>query len=175
MPGTLVRTVLNLNAQSGDEALYDAYLARMRSVVSEPEEYQRYLGAMGAFPGLPLMERTLRLALSEVRSQDTSRLFGYAMGRSDLRPAAWTFITTHWDTLRTTLDAFQGMPALVGSVGSFCSAAEAEDVRRFFASHPVPSAARALKTALERVETCAAVQHRQQSALTQWLDQQPVR
>ena len=175
LPGTLVPTVLNLNAQGGDAALYDTYLSRMRALSSEPEEYQRYLGALGAFPGQSLMERTLALALTELRSQDAWRPFRSGMGRSDMRPTTWKFITTNWETLSTKLDPFQGLPGLVGTVGSFCSTAEAEDVRRFFESHPVPSAARALKTALERVETCAAVQHRQQSALTKWLDQQPVR
>ena len=176
LPGTLVRTVLNLNAQTGDAALYDTYLSRMRSVSSEPEEYYRYLGALSAFPGQSLMERTLALALSgELRSQDVTRPVFGAMGRSDLRPDAWKFITTNWDALTARLDTFQGLPGVVGAVGSFCSTAEANDVRRFFESHPVPPAARALKTALERVETCVAVQQRQQGALTKWLDQQPVR
>ena len=175
LPGTLVPTVLNLNAQSGDAALYETYLSRMRALSSEPEEYQRYLGALGAFPAQALMERTLALALTDLRSQDAWRPFRSGMGRSDMRPATWTFITTHWEKLSTKLDPFQGLPGLVGTVGSFCSTAEAEDVRRFFESHPVPSAARALKTALERVETCVAVQQRQQGALTKWLDQQPVR
>ncbi|MDO8795739.1 MAG: M1 family aminopeptidase, partial [Vicinamibacterales bacterium] len=171
LPGTLVPTVLNLNAQGGDAALYDTYLSRMRALSSEPEEYQRYLGALGAFPGQSLMERTLALALTELRSQDAWRPFRSGMGRSDMRPVTWTFITSNWDALSTKLDPFQGLPGLVGTVGSFCSTAEAEDVRRFFESHPVPSAARALKTALERVGTCVAVQRRQQGALTTWLDQ----
>ncbi|MEQ1896514.1 MAG: M1 family metallopeptidase [Vicinamibacterales bacterium] len=172
LPGTLVRTVLNLNAQTGDAVLYDTYLSRMRSVSSEPEEYYRYLGALSAFPGQSLMERTLALTLSgEIRSQDVTRPVFGAMGRSDLRPAAWRFITTNWDALTARLDTFQGLPGVVAAVGLFCSAAEAAEVRRFFESHPVPPAARALQRALERVETCVAVQQRQQAALTTWLDQ----
>ncbi|MBM3779471.1 MAG: hypothetical protein FJW23_14750 [Acidimicrobiia bacterium] len=35
---------------------------------------------------------------------------------------------------------FQGLPGVVGSVGSFCSTEAAHEVRRFFQDHPVPTA-----------------------------------
>jgi aminopeptidase N len=174
VPGTLVPTVLRVAALSGDVALYDQYLARMKAAANEPDEYRRYLSALTAFPGQALAERNLALAVSnDIRSQDVSTLVAGVLGRAETRPAAWEYLTKHWSRFASKLDPYQGMPGTVGSVGAFCSAAEAGMVKRFFEANPVPSSARSLARALERIETCAAVQQRQQAALTRWLDAQP--
>lgn len=174
VPGTLVPTVLRVAALSGDAALYDQYLARMKAAANEPDEYRRYLAALTAFPGRALAERNLALAVSDdIRSQDVTMLVSGVLGRADTRPAAWAYLTKHWDRFSSKLDPYQGMPGTVGSVGAFCSTAEAAMVKDFFAANPVPSSARSLARALERIETCVAVQHRQQAALTRWLDAQP--
>ncbi len=176
LPGTLVPTALTLAALGGNEALYQQFLDRAKALTAEPEEYYRYLGALTAFPSEALAARTLDLALSsEVRSQDVPRLIGGLVGRADIRPATWRRIKATWAQLAAKLDPYQGLPGVVGTFGAFCTAEDAADVQRFFADHPVPPAARALAKALERIGDCAAVQRRQQPALTRWLDRQPAR
>jgi hypothetical protein len=174
LPGTLVPTVLTLAAIGGNDALYQRYLDRARTLTAEPEEYYRYLGALSSFPTPALAERTLNLALSDdIRSQDVPLILGALLGRADARATAWQQMKTNWSKVAGKLDPYQGLPGVVGSVGAFCSAADAADVQQFFAANPVPPAARSLAKAIERIESCAAVQQRQQPALTRWLDAQP--
>ncbi len=174
VPGSLVPTVLRIAALSGDAALYDRYLQRMKAAENDPDEHLRLLYALTAFPGQALAERNLALAVSdEIRSQDVTTLVAGVLGRTETRPAAWAYFTKNWSRFASKLDPYQGMPGTVGSLGAFCSAAEAAMVKNFFAANPVPSSARTLARALERIETCAAVQQRQQGALTRWLDAQP--
>ncbi|MGE0394530.1 MAG: M1 family metallopeptidase [Vicinamibacterales bacterium] len=176
VPGTLVPTVLRVAAISGDAALYDRYLQRMKASENDPDEYRRLLSALTAFPGVALAERTLALAVSDdIRSQDVTTLVAGVLGRSDTRPAAWAYFTGNWTRFASKLDPYQGMPGTVGSVGAFCSTADGEMVKQFFAANPVPSSARSLARALERIETCAAVQQRQQAPLTRWLDARGVK
>jgi hypothetical protein len=42
-------------------------------------------------------------------------------------------------------------------------------VRTFFAKNPVPSAERGIKQAVERIESCAALESRQSAPLAKWL------
>ena len=73
-----------------------------------------------------------------------------------------------WPTLVQKLGTFQGIPGIVGALGSFCSQRDADDIRQFFASNPVPSE-RTLQQALERIDTCVSLVKRQSPALTSWL------
>src|SRR5262249_45694162 len=56
-------------AHTGDAARYDDFLNRYRTART-PQEEQRYLLALAGFRPAPLVERTLGLALGEVRTQD---------------------------------------------------------------------------------------------------------
>ena len=58
---------------------------------------------------------------------------------------------------------------LHATLGAFCSADRAAEIKAFFAAHPVPEAARALQQALERIATCSAVKARQSPAFSKWL------
>jgi len=64
------------------------------------------------------------------------------------------------------------VPFIVGGLGGFCSTARATEVKAFFDTHPEPAAARSLRQAIERIETCAAIDARQSAPLTAWLAKQ---
>ena len=49
------------------------------------------------------------------------------------------------------------------------TAADATDIRSFFAKNPVPAARRALQQSLERIDNCVALAGRQSPALAAWL------
>ena len=160
-------------ATGGDAALYDQYEAQLGRLASQPEQYYRFFGALSWFERPALVERTLAFALSDrVRTQDTGQLIAGLLARPASRQAAWRFVQANWPTLTRTLGTFQGIPAIVGATGSFCSAADAEEVRQFFARNPVPAAERSVGQALERIENCVALRARQSPALTAWLDSQ---
>ena len=93
------------------------------------------------------------------------------MARPWSQDAAWAFTKAQWPALLQKLGTFQGIPTIIASLGGFCSAEKAEDVRQFFETNPVPSAERGLQQALERIDTCAALAERQSPPMTAWLQQ----
>ena len=168
----LVSTVLQVSAATGDAALYDRYVARMQGSRSNPEEYYRYFYALPYFSDQALVDRTIALALSDdVRSQDMAGLMGGLLGSR--RAGTWAFMKANWSKFETKLDPFQGLPGLVGALGGACSAEAARDLTQFFAQHPVPSAERALKGAVSRIESCATLAARQSPSLATWLQALP--
>ena len=120
------------------------------------------------------MQRTLTYSISpDVRSQDTATLIAGLIGQPGSRHAAWAFVKAQWPTLLMKLGTFQGLPGIIGSLGSFCSQKDAADVKQFFTQNPVPSSERTLQQALERIDACEAVVKRQTPALTTWLSRTP--
>jgi aminopeptidase N len=169
VPPSLIGAALNIAAGAGDAALYDRVVEKMRGSAATPDIYYRLFNALPAFRDPALVQRTLASTLTDdVRSQDVptvlAQLFGGAEG-----DAAWTFVQQQWDAITTKVGVFQGVPYIVGGLGSFCSTARANEVKAFFEAHPAPAAARSLRQAIERIETCAAIDARQSVPLTAWL------
>jgi aminopeptidase N len=170
LPGTLAPTVLRVAAYNGDAALYEQYLAQLKTLAGQPDEYYRFFGALPWFREPSLAQRTLEFSISPaVRSQDTGTLIAGLMTSPRSQDAAWEFTKGHWPTLVEKLGTFQGIPTIIGSLGAFCSQQKAEDIKQFFASNPVPSAQRGLQQALERIEACTALAARQSAPLSAWL------
>lgn len=170
LPGTLAPAVLRIAAASGDAGLYNQYLARLEKLAAQPEEYYRFFNALPSFSDPALVQRTLTFAMSPaVRTQDTGTLLAGLLSRPASRDAAWAFVQAEWATLTQKLGTFQGIPSIIGALGSFCSTEAAAQVRQFFAKHPMPSAERTLEQSIERIENCAALVARQSPALTAWL------
>jgi aminopeptidase N len=167
LPPTLVSSVLQVAAAGGDAALYDRYVAKMQASIATPEEYYRFFNALPAFRDPSLRGRTLTFALKEARSQDTPVLPSQLLG-SDSQDA-WTFVKDNWAALIAKVGTFQGIPYIVSSLGSGCSAAASAEITKFFTDHPVPEAARALQQANERIAACVAVDQRQSTAFAKWL------
>jgi puromycin-sensitive aminopeptidase len=170
VPPTLASAVLQVAAAGGDAALYDRYVAKMKASMATPEEYYRFFNALAAFVDPALRKRTLAFALGDARSQDTPLLLGQLLNAdTDL---AWTFVKDNWPVLTAKVGTFQGVPYIVNSLGGGCSAASIAELKKFFADHPVPEAARALQQATERIAACVAVDQRQSTAFAKWLAQQ---
>jgi aminopeptidase N len=170
LPGTLAPAVLRVAAYRGDAALYDQYLSRLTQLSSQPEEYYRFFNALPYFRDRALMMRTLDFALSpDVRSQDSATLIAGLLAQSWGREAAWTFVKQQWPKLTERLGTFMGIPIIASATGNFCAPEAAADVRQFFASHPVESAERGIRQAIERIESCAALHARQSEPLSRWL------
>jgi aminopeptidase N len=170
LPATVAGPILRLAARPGGAPLYDQYVSQLQALSAQPEEYYRFFNALPSFSDPALVQRTLAYAISPaVRTQDTGGLIAGLMGGSTSRPAAWAFVKQEWPTLTRKLGTFQGLPGIVGSLGSFCTAADAADIRSFFGKNPVPAARRALQQSLERIDNCVALAARQSPALAAWL------
>lgn len=169
VPPSLIGAALNIAAGAGDAALYDRLVTKMRASAATPDLYYRLFNALPAFRDPALVQRTLAWTLTDdVRSQDVptvlAQLFGGAQG-----DAAWTFVQQQWDAITKKVGVFQGVPGIVGGLGAFCSTERANEVKAFFEKHHEPAAARSLRQAIERIETCAAIDARQSAPLTAWL------
>jgi aminopeptidase N/puromycin-sensitive aminopeptidase len=162
-------TVLSLAALTGDEQLYDGYVAKMKEAKS-PEEYFRYAGALSDFHDPKLVERTLNAALSPaVRSQDMAGLLFSVIGSDETRDQGWKFFKTHF----AEIDKKSG-GGLLGGYGGlasvFCSAQDKQDVEQWFKEHPDPTP-RSFRRGMERLNDCMRIQQNQGPKLADWLKQ----
>jgi aminopeptidase N len=171
LPGTLAPTVLQVGAFGGDSMLYSQYVAQLERTAADPDEYYRFFNALFWFRDPALTTRTLEFAISPaVRTQDTGTLIAGLLTRPWSRDAAWEFTKANWPTLTQKLGTFQGIPSIIGALGSFCSAEKANEVKQFFSKNPMPSAERTLQQSIERIENCAALVQRQSPAIVTWLN-----
>lgn len=78
------------------------------------------------------------------------------------RDTGWSAAKAHWDMLNQKIPTAIG--AITGSTGSFCDAASKADVQAFFATHPPGAGERALRRALETIDTCIAFKTAEQAS-----------
>jgi aminopeptidase N len=170
IPPTLANTVLQVGAIGGDATLYQRYLEQLRTPGVQPEQYYRYFNALPWFSDPSLVKRTLEFATSpDVRSQDASTLIGSLLVHPWSSNQAWEYTKERWPVLLKTLNIFQAIPDIVGSFGSFCSATRADDVKAFLAKNSVPAVTRAAQQAIERIDSCVALDMRQSKPFAAWL------
>jgi puromycin-sensitive aminopeptidase len=147
----LAAPVVDLAARSGDAARFDAYL-RIVQAARTPQERTRFEMALGAFREPALVERALALALSDrVPTQDVVPLLCRMLANPQARERTWEFIRERWTELAPRVS-----PGLASRLVSAMPALQKPLYRRqvasFFATHPLPTATRALKQALERFD-----------------------
>jgi aminopeptidase N len=164
----LAGTLVNIAAAHGDSELFE--LLSKAAGASSPDEHYRYLFALASFEDPALMTRALEHARSaELKSQDTALYLGAFLGNDSARDRAWTFVKAHWNELLPKVNVAGSDVNLVSSLSSFCSTEARDDIKTFFASHPLPTATRALQQTFERIDNCVATRRVQQPALDRWL------
>jgi puromycin-sensitive aminopeptidase len=166
---TVLSTAIRLAATHGDSELYDRMLARVRSN-PDPTEQQRFRNALGRFSSPELIRRTLDLVYSEeVKSQDKTTLLTILMANPSARVMTWQTIKDRWADLEARLGVFQGLPDVIEATAAFCDSAARDDVQRFLAIRKVPSAERAQRQSLERMNSCIALRERSDASLSMFL------
>jgi aminopeptidase N len=161
--------VLNLAAIQGDEALYNAYLAKMEAAKT-PEQFYRYAGALTSFRDPKLVERRLNSVLTPaVRSQDMGNAIFSLMGDDETRDIAWNFFKTNFTELNKKSGGGLG-GGWGGLASSFCSENSKQDLQQWFTQHPDPTP-RALRRGMERLNDCMRIQQTQSPKIETWLSQ----
>ncbi|HEX2484311.1 MAG TPA: M1 family metallopeptidase [Myxococcota bacterium] len=168
----LADPVVALGARTGDAARFDALLAAATSART-PQERRRMLMALGEFRDRAQSERALGLTLTDaVGTQDVAILLTRMLGNPAAREATWAFLKSRFAKLRKRLPPMlasrpiEALPALG-------TRAARRDVAAFFRAHPLPTAARAVKQALERFDLDAALAQRAVPELRRWLGLPP--
>jgi aminopeptidase N/puromycin-sensitive aminopeptidase len=165
---TLGQTALNIATENGDTALFDK-LEKIYETSNDPEMQELALRELATFTNPDLLERALEYAVSsKVRNQDSAIQFSIAMRIPENRDQAWKFIKTHWSQVQTEFTPEMG-EIFVEGAGSFCSAEARDDVKNFFASHPVPAADSTLRHSLEHIDGCIELRQLQEPNLKKWL------
>jgi aminopeptidase N/puromycin-sensitive aminopeptidase len=163
-------SVLIVAANAGDMALLNEYLMAMQHM-TEPEHYSNVIESISAFQGEKLAERVLQEAVSpDMRNQDAPHLIATELRNPRNHDYVWPWIKSHWADVEKKITAAKGTGIVFGT-SSFCDAANRDDAQRFFSEHKVPSSDRALKQAVERINSCISYRERQQDNLASWLGQ----
>jgi puromycin-sensitive aminopeptidase len=164
----LADPVVALAARVGDAALYDQY----RDVVAAartPHEQRRFLMHLASFRGPAQVKATLDALLgNEIPTQDMAFVMMRLLGNPNAREAAWSFLRKRWSAIKKRIPPLM-LSRLVEATPSLREPRYAREVREFFAAHPVPEAARAVKQALERFRLNAELRKRTGPALARWL------
>jgi aminopeptidase N len=167
---TIARSVLDVAARFGDDALFQQYLEKLQRVRS-PEQYYNIGGALTHFTDPAIVQQVLQLSVSEkVRNQDAAGLIAGFFVNPENQKVAWDWVKAHWSEVekKTTMASGAG---IVFATRNFCSTEMRDDVQNFFGEHKVPAAERALKQSYEDISTCAKSRARLQTELATWLQQ----
>jgi len=164
----LVGDALAIAATQGDQALFSQIVEKLKGTTDQILR-RRYMGALSQFEKRELVEKALELGVSGViRNQDSTGYISAFLRNPETRAIAWKFIQTRWSDVEKTFTASSGT-TLVASTGQFCNADAASNVSAFFKVHPVPASERALRQALERINSCVDLRKLQESNLQSWL------
>jgi puromycin-sensitive aminopeptidase len=165
----LAGPVVELAARRGGARRFDAMLRAMLRA-GTPQERTRFELALGSFRDGPSIERALELSLDErVPTQDVVPLLQRLLHNPAAGPSAWAFLQRRWPALSGRISA--GLASrLVASLPALRELRYRDEVARFFRAHPLPSAARTLRQALERFGIDAELRRRTARELSVWLE-----
>jgi aminopeptidase N/puromycin-sensitive aminopeptidase len=165
---TLGVAALGVAAENGDAELFDK-LQKIYETSANPAERTLTLRLLVGFKDKSLLNRGLEYSVSsKVRNQDTALELGIALQIPENRDQAWSFIKSHWSQVQAQLTTSLG-GLMVGDTGEFCTAEMRDDVKSFFAVHPVDAADAALRHSIEHIDGCIELRRLQEPNLKAWL------
>jgi aminopeptidase N len=153
---------LPMAAINGDEALFNQVLEHLRTAPT-PEIAARYRNLIPLFRDPKLIARAVDYIYSDqVRSQDLPGMAATLFFNPAARQTGWNAAKSHWELLNQKIPTAIG--AITGSTAAFCDPAMKAEVQAFFATHPAGAGERALKRALEAIDTCIAFKTAEQES-----------
>jgi aminopeptidase N/puromycin-sensitive aminopeptidase len=165
----LADAAVALTVATGDAAMYDKLL-RVATTSNDPDLKEEALHTLTRFQKPELVERTLQLSMSdEVRSQDRWALIALLLARRQTQDAAWAFVEQHWAEIERKATAGSGA-RIVEATGAFCTVERSDEVKSFFAAHPVKFAERILAKSIDSIDDCVEMRAAEEPRLHQWLD-----
>jgi aminopeptidase N len=146
----LLPAAVGILAYIGDKARYDEFFDLYKKA-GTPQEEQRFLGALTSFRDKDLLDRSIKLMLSEhVRTQDAPYIFAALLRNEVCGEAAWDFMRANWEAL---IKAFpeNGVVRMIGGCDSLDTAELAAEVKSFFEKNQVKSGDMATAQMLEQL------------------------
>ena len=163
----MVGAIVSILAYWGGPSEYEVFLERFLNPAT-PQEEVRYLYALGAFRDETLVQRTLTMALDEVRTQNAPFLISILLANRVGGPLAWRFLVDNWDRFLDRLPQNSIVRALEG-LTALCTPGQAAAIHAFFDEHPVRSGQRTLAQILERLDVNVAFAERERQKVVKSL------
>ena len=168
----LVDASVALAARVGDEEFYNRILT-VSQKSDDPGLQSEALETLAEFRRPELAIRTLEYAVSgQVRNQDSWVLVAIELSQSETRDLAWAWTQKNWDKVKAQLTTGSGAN-LISATGSFCTVRGRDEVKSFFATHPVEAADRAVAKAVDEISDCIQLKATQEPQLKAWLATHP--
>ncbi|AEU39083.1 Membrane alanyl aminopeptidase [Granulicella mallensis MP5ACTX8] len=165
---TLFQAATAVAATNGDAAFYEHVLQASKNT-QNPQMSEQALHLLAYFKDPELVTRTLDYATSgQVRNQDSWILLAIELQKRMSRVQTWQYVQQNWDKVKAQFTTASGA-YVVGSTGAFCDATHRDEVKSFFASHPVPSSNRSLQRAVDQINDCIELHDSQEANLKNWL------
>jgi puromycin-sensitive aminopeptidase len=164
----LVDTVVVIGARAGDAARFAQYRRATRDAAT-PQDRRRFLFALADFRSPASIEEAIALTRTdEIPTQDVAPFLVRALGNPKARVAVWRFVTRRWRELERRLPPMMA-GRFVDALPALQTPVFKREVAAFFRTHPVPTAARALRQALERFDLNTELRERIGDGLGAWL------
>jgi hypothetical protein len=168
LDANLADSVVGLAARSADAERYAQLLEAMEKAAT-PQERRRFLLGLGCVSSARLVDRTLRLALTDrVPTQDVAFVFMRLLHNPAARERAWAFLQRRWKAVRRRMPPML-VTRVIDATPALGTSAYRKQVAEHFRENPVPSGERALKQALERFTLTSALRRRAAPELRTWL------
>ncbi len=166
--------VVGIAAREGDARRYERFLAEVEGAQT-PQDRRRFLLALGAFRRADLIERTLELSLTDtVQTQDVAILLTRMLHNPTAREATWAFLKRRWSRLSRRMPPMM-ITRPIEATSALGTPAYRREVAAFFAAHPVPTARRAVRQALEQFDLDRLLDRSASSGLVRWLRKRATR
>lgn len=146
------QAVYSIVAKYGGSREYSQFL-NLYGDTKLHEEKNRLGRALGFFGVEGLIEKTLKFIISEnVRIQDKPGMLAAVWSTPLGREMVWSFLKRNWGFFSKTYgNGGHLFPRIISPAESFASKKYADDIKKFFKSHPAPSAARTIAQVIEQI------------------------
>ena len=166
----LVPPVLELAAQDGDRALFDAYRTHVETATA-PNTRTQFLYALGAFRNQELRRAALDYVLSGPIRPHEIFTATRALGEDETsREEAYRWMTQNYDAITGRLP--QEFAAFMPFYAAGCSEERLKQARAFFADpkHQAPGQELQLAEVADQVEDCVGLREREGDAMVSYLE-----
>jgi aminopeptidase N/puromycin-sensitive aminopeptidase len=168
----IVDAAVALAAENGDQEFYERLLV-VSQKATDPGLQSEAQELLTRFRDPVLVVRTLEYATSgQVRNQDSWILIAREISQRQTRGVAWPWVQQNWAKVSAQLTTASGS-GLIAATGAFCTVAQRDEVKSFFAAHPVDAADRSLAKALDSIDECVKLRAIQEPKLKVWLASHP--
>jgi puromycin-sensitive aminopeptidase len=172
---SVLGAAIDMVAAHGDGAVWEDLRAHYVSAKT-PELRQLYLSGLTAFREAPLIARTLELLRSGgIQKQDSGWVLGHLVDNRYAQAQVWTYLKAHWSEIKARVTAQSLAWRFIPSLGSFCDATVADEIRSFFMvpERHIEGGDRALQQAAENVDLCSKMRERQTVVAAAWFQAHP--